>query len=320
VTTPVIEAGGLGRYGTAMEIGPDLVGRLPVAVRDEAVGYAAAGDHGSLVSLLDDHLAGGPPPDPAVLLCLALARTRFAAEVMVDRLVPDAERSLVHVAAARRAGASAVDADPVERFVRAMLDGGRDQRRAAGLEQDTSDGGAGQTVDQLVDRAHQAWDTGRLEEAAGLFQAAARQRPAEGRSGEFNDEIRAALCLAQAGRYEAARPVLEEALGYDWAGAGIWNDRHMSEHAAMAMLRRAALAGADEFGRVWDRAQACAARLGSPFPSIHPFQEELLDLTMRLGLPGHCRHVLDQVRIRTSRLDAATRAKVQNAEAYLAGR
>jgi tetratricopeptide (TPR) repeat protein len=249
-----------------------------------------------------------------VLLCLALARTWFAAEVMVDRLEPATELALGDVAAARRAGATAAEADPVERFVRAMLDGERDRRRAA--EREPGEPG----VDLLLERAHQAWDEGRLVEAAGLFQAAARRRPVEGRTGEFNDEIRAALCLAGAGRYAEARPVLERALAYDWAGAGIWNDRNMSEHAAMALLRRAAEDGADEFGRVWDRARASAAGRGDAFPRIHPFQEELLNLSMRLGLAGHCRHVLDQIRLRTSRLDATTRAAVDAAEAYLAGR
>ena len=140
--------------------------------------------------------------------------------------------------------------------------------------------------------------------------------PRAGR-GEFNYEIRAALCLARAGRGEEARPVLERALVYDWATAGIGHDQHMSEHAAAALLNRAARAGADEFVRTWDRALACAQRLREPFPSIHPIQEELLDLTIRFGLPGHCRQVLARIHARRSRLDAATRAKVDAAEAYL---
>jgi hypothetical protein len=293
-----------------------LVIRLPERVRDEAARYAAAGDHGSLSRLLDEHLAGGAPPDPAVLLCLALARTLDATEVMVDRLVPAAELALVHVAAARRAGASDTDADPVERFIRAMLAEERERQR---VEQLAAAAGAGLNSEQLEDRAHRAWDAGRLDEAAGLFQDAARQMRAEGRTGEFNDEIRAALCLAQAGRVEEARPVLEQALVYDWAGAGIWEDRRTSEKAAMALLREAAAAGRDEFRRAWDRARVNGERVGWPFPSIHPIQEELLDITVRLELPEHCRHVLDGVRARTfGRLDAAGRAKVSAAEAYLA--
>jgi hypothetical protein len=93
----------------------------------------------------------------------------------------------------------------------------------------------------------------------------------------------------------------------------------MTEHAAMVMLRRAAgTAGAGEFVRTWDSAQACADRLDRSFPSIHAFQEELLDLTIRLELPTHCRHVLDRIRARDGRLEAATLAKVAAAEAYLA--
>jgi hypothetical protein len=35
-------------------------------------------------------------------------------------------------------------------------------------------------------------------------------------------------------------------------------------------------------------------------------------------LPAHCRQVVDRIRARDSRLDAAALAKVQAAEAYLA--
>jgi hypothetical protein len=107
-----------------VEIDRDLVSRLPERVRDEAARYAAVGDHGSLVGLLDEYQSGARRPDPAVLLCLALARTWWAAEVMVDGLVPAAELALVHVAAARQAGASARNADPVERFIRCSTGSG----------------------------------------------------------------------------------------------------------------------------------------------------------------------------------------------------
>jgi hypothetical protein len=287
-----------------VEIDRDLVNRLPEQVRGEAARHVAAGDHGSLVSLLDDYLAGGHRPYPAVLLCVALARTWWATEVMVDRMIPFAELALVHVAAARQAGASPRDADPVERFVRAMLDGERKRRQQ--LDETVAE--------QLTTRAHDEWDAGRPGEAAKLFQEAARQ----GGHGAFNHDIRAALCLAEAGRFEEARPVLEQSLVYDWAAAGIWNDRHMTERAAMELLRHAAGVGIDEFDRVWDRTIASAERRAQPFPSNYRIQDELLDLTMRLGLPAHTRQVLDRVRARTSRLDAATRAKVQAAEAYLA--
>jgi hypothetical protein len=315
-----------------VDIDRDLLNRLPVRVRDEAARYVTVGDHGSLVGLLDEHLAAGQPPDPAVLLCAALARTWWATEVMVDELVPAAELALVHVAAARRAGAPARDADAAERFIRTMLDGERERQA------DQTD-----KVFEILDRAHAAWKSDRFVEAAALFRDASRQRRAEGRPGEFNDEIRAALCLARAGHYEQARPVLDQALVYDWAAAGIWNDRHMTEHAAMTMLRHAAGPapgtapapapgtapppgtaaasqgeGAGEFVRVWDRAQACADRLDRSFPAIHGIQEELLDLTIRLGLPAHCRQILDRIRARDSRLDDATLVKVAAAEAYLA--
>ena len=300
-------------YGTAMEIDHDLVGRLPERVRADAARYVAAQDYDSLVKLLDEQ-----PVDPVVLLCVAWARTMWATEVMVDRLLPDAERALEEVGQARRAGAQARDADAVERFVRTMLDHERRRQRAEQLSEQAAAAGPGLTGEQLRSRAHRAWDAHRYDEAAGLFRDAARQQLAEGRTGEFNDEIRAGLCLAKAGREDEARPVLEQALVYDWAGAGIWADRHMSEHASMALLRAAARAGADEFSLVWERAVACSVRLEREFPSIHPFQAELLDLTMRLGLPGHCRRVLDRVRGRSGRLDAATRAKVQAAEEFLA--
>src|SRR5690242_19344165 len=100
-----------------MEIDHDLVSWLTERVRAEAARYVAARDFDSLVKLLDEQ-----PPDPVVLLCVAWARTMWASEVLVDRLLPDAELALAQVADARRAGARARDADPVERFVRTMLD------------------------------------------------------------------------------------------------------------------------------------------------------------------------------------------------------
>jgi len=179
-----------------MEIDRDLVSRLPEQVRAEAARYVAARDLDSLVKLLDEQ-----PPDPVVLLCVAWARTRWASEVMVDRLLPDAELALAQVGQARRAGARARDADPVERFVRTMLDHERRRQRAERLSERTAAAGpGGLNADQLRSRAHRAWDAHRYDEAAGLFRDAALRQLAEGRPGEFNDEIRAALCLAKAGR------------------------------------------------------------------------------------------------------------------------
>src|SRR4051812_30787810 len=99
-----------------MEIDHDLIGRLPEGMRAEAARYVGAQDYDSLVTLLDEQ-----PAHPVVLLCLAWARTMWATEVMVDRLLPDAERVLAEVRAARRAGAQARDADPVERFLEQAL-------------------------------------------------------------------------------------------------------------------------------------------------------------------------------------------------------
>jgi hypothetical protein len=286
-----------------MGIDSELAGRLPESVRDEARRLLAAQDHGSLVSLLDDHLTGSPPPPPdaAVLLSLALARIRWATEVMVDRVLPLGELALVHVAAARAAGAAAGDADAVERLVRDALDHERDHPPAETLE----------------NQAYREWEAGRPAAAAELFEGVARRYRAEGRPGEFNFALRAALCWAQAGAEERARPVLDRAMTYDWAAAGIWNDRAGSEKAAMVLLRSAARGGPAGFIQAWDRAVANGDRVDWPFPSIHPHQEELLDLTLRLGLPGHCRHVLARIRARGSRLDRATLAKVEAAERSL---
>jgi hypothetical protein len=282
-----------------MGIDSDLARRLPEPVRDEAVRLLAAQDHGSLVGLLDEY----PAPHPVVLLSLAVARIRWATEVMVDRVPALGELALADVVAARVAGAAAGDADPVERLIRDALDHERERRRAE--------------TATLESRAYRHWESGEAATAAELFEAAARQRRAGGRPGEFNAELRAALCWAQAGQEERALPVLERAMTYDWAAAGIWNDRATSEKAAMVLLRRAARGGPAEFSRMWDRAVANGDRLDWPFPSIHPLQEELLDLTLRLGLPGHCRHVLARIRARTARLDRATRAKLEATEERL---
>jgi hypothetical protein len=294
-----------------MSIDRDLAVRLPEPVRDEAWRLLSAQDHGSLVSLLDDYLTVSPPrpAHPAVLLSLALARIRWATEVMVDRVLPFGELALVHVAAARADGAAPEDAEAVERLVRDTLDHERERRRA---EQEDAP-----VADQIQSRAYRDWDAGRPARAAELFEDAARHYRVEGRTGVFNLELRAALCWAQAGEEERARPVLERAMTYDWAAAGIWNDRATSEKAAMFLLRWAARRGTAEFVRAWDRAVANGDRVDWPFPSIYPHQEELLDLTLRLDLPGQCRHVLAKIRARDSRLDRVTLAKVEAAERRL---
>jgi len=296
-----------------MGIDSDLARRLPEPVRDEADQLLAAQDHGSLVSLLDDYLTGSPtrPPHPAVLLSLALARIRWATEVMLDRMLPLGELALANIAAARDAGATTRDADAVERLVRDAIEHERKRQREESETSDTT------SAEHLENRAYRLWDADQPAAAAELFEAAARQRLVEGRTGEFNFELRAALCWAQAGEEERALDVLERAMTYDWAAAGIWNDRATSEKAAMVLLRRAARSGVPEFRREWDRAVANGDRLDWPFPSIHPLQEELLDLTLRLGLPEHCRHVLARIRGRTSRLDRATQAKVEATEQRL---
>jgi len=301
----------------AMDIDSDLARRLPTPVRDKAQHLLAARDHGSLVSLLDDYLAESPspPPHPVVLLSLALARIRWATEVMVDRMLPSGELALAHVAAARAAGAAPSDADPVERLVRDALDHERARRRAES-EEDAATAGA-PSAEILETRAYRLWESDQPAAAAELFEAAARQRRVEGRTGEFNVELRAALCWTQAGQEERALPVLERAMTYDWAAAGIWNDRATSEKAATILLRRAARTGVAEFTQTWDRAVANGDRLDWPFPSIHPIQEELLDLTLRLGLPDHCRHVLARIRARAGRLDRSTKAKLEATEQRL---
>jgi tetratricopeptide (TPR) repeat protein len=295
-----------------MPIEHRLIGRLPEPVRVEAARHFADDDLGSLVSLIDDHLAGAGAADPAALLTAAWARTRLATEVMFDSVVDDAEKALREVAAARAAGAVDHEAATVERYVRTALTRERNRRNEADEAEETAE--TAETAEQLQERAHRERDAGRPEEAAALFQRAARLRP----DGAFNNQIRAGLCLAEAGRFDEAEPVLELALVYDWAGAGIWNDRHMSEHAARALLRHAARSGAGEFDRMWRHVVECCQRLSWPFPSIHPVQDEMLGLTIQLGLREHCRHVLATIRARRGRIDDRTRARIAAAEAFLA--
>src|SRR5215510_5216162 len=119
------------------------------------------------------------------------------------------------------------------------------------------------SIKEIVTQAHSAWDLKQLEVAAGLFRKASvmEKEAATGRAPfaspdmSFPYAIRSALCLWDFGRHDEARPVIEQALTFDWASARVYSDGRMTEWAFVRLLvERAANQDRPSFLSLWQKA------------------------------------------------------------------
>ncbi len=252
--------------------------------------YLEVGDYGSAVSLLRDFVPHRTA-DARLLVILAHARFRDAMETMTDERLAASQEALRLIDAAVGSGFPPADVAPFRQEVERVL---ADETRAELLTLSRlpeGDDFSQVPLDTAVDAAFRLWDS-EPARAAALFDEAHRREPL------FSHAVRAALCRYQAKDAERARPVLEEATAYDWRSAGLWADRHMSEHAFAALLDEASRRGdRARFDELWRRAVRRGRQLSQPFPSIWPIQERLLDTAMRLGAYEHavavCQHIED---------------------------
>ncbi len=141
---------------------------------------------------------------------------------------------------------------------------------------------------KLISRqAHDLWSSGQHREAATLFAVAAEvanEHAGAGISEFMRYYSRAAVTLNMAGRREQAKPLLEAVIEYDWAAAGLANDRYFIEWAFCELLKNAADEGREPFMALFQAALIRCRNLGREFLTCnHPNQETLLETAIRVG-------------------------------------
>lgn len=159
-------------------------------------------------------------------------------------------------------------------------------------------------LQNIVDSAYQAWELLEQEQAAELFlmASAIEEELAKGQSKyaapskAFNYEIRAGLCLFEAGKVEDARPILEKAINFDWRAARLWGDRRTTEKAITCLLLDLADTGKkNEFGNLFDLGIDKGEDLKYPFPTISSNQKKLITACIELGDRKRCKVVINHI-------------------------
>ena len=160
------------------------------------------------------------------------------------------------------------------------------------------------SIDDVVTRAHAAWALQQLEVAADLFhrasimerEAATKRSPFAKPDLSFLYAIRSAVCLWDAGRHADARPVMEQALTFDWVAARTYADRHVTEWAfARLLVECAAHQDRGAFVALWERATLRGQQLAYPFPSIIPNQKKLLNACMSVMFVKGCQQIISRI-------------------------
>lgn len=269
--------------------------------------------------LIEEHLQAGGVRAPQLLRALALCVYRHGVTVMVDQVLPRSQRALDLLdEALSTSSPEPRDSVVLRREIEHLRDAFAKEEQRSASKKMKPEGAL--TSEELQTRAHRAWDQRDLPEAARLFLGAADRARAEAIARSrvdrsFSARIRAGLCLFDAGLREEARPILDEALTFDWLGARLRSDCHMMEWAFFrCMLEAAEHRDLSRFRDLWTRAVRRGEELKYPFPSIHPHQERLLELCAQLGLAEQCAHLVSFVPTTRSRVPAKVKALLAAAE------
>lgn len=183
------------------------------------------------------------------------------------------------------------------------------------------------SIDDVESEAYEAWELQDYERAAKLFfvaadleaEAAAKRHFAAKPDQSFIYRVRAALCLWDGGIFESARPILNEALIFDWKRNRLWGDRHDSEKAVTRLLMEKAVEG-DSVGFVelWRVASDRGEAIEFPFPTVVPHQKQLLIAALQFKLTEVCRQILGRINSEYLRKHNDLRILKAQAEDFLA--
>lgn len=299
------------------------VQNLPWLLRRKVVPYYKIEDHGSVAQLLADHFDAGKKRTVPALLVLACAEFMEAMEVMVDRVIPKSRFALSLLDEAEKVGGSSDRIDTLRSSIKPILadECARQAEEAEETEEAIESGDL--TPERLSTAAHKCWDSGKQKEAAELFLQAARleaeiaasrhKSAAPDRS--INHIVRAGKCLFEAADFEAAMPLLEQAVVFDWRAGRLWGDRHTVQWAFGAMLEEKATAGDwISFDAVWKRAISRCNELEMEFPSIHPIQECLLETCLNEQKTEYLSTLVQRIEGRNSAIPSSIRDLVKQAK------
>lgn len=278
--------------------------------------YLADDEYGSAAILVRDELDALGRPAP-LLLILAHALYRDALEFVPDTALRVSAEALALVDEAADKGAPPDVVDPLRKEIEETL------AIETKLELETfgriPDSGdlAGVPDDVLVDAAYRSWDDAPAR-AATFFEEIARRHADDPRT--FNERLRAALCRYEAGEPERARPVLKEALRFDWRKAGLWEDRRTTEAAVTALLEDAARRSDEHaFHDLWAEGLERMQELELRFPSVWKNQERLLDACLALGDADRANYVARRIEAGRKQVPKALRARIELAASLARG-
>jgi tetratricopeptide (TPR) repeat protein len=266
---------------------------LPPPLQEQLEQLLEEEQYGDAAVLLEEHLAQGGERTPAVLVTLADCVYRDALEVMVDQIIPACQRALTLLDEVQASPRPPAGFRNLRGEISRVLTFHLREEAATQAEIHQAQKAGTLTAEQLSHKAYRLWDAGESLQAAELFlQAADKQQP----DAAITERARAGFCLAEAGQWDRARPLLQETAEFDWRAAGLWNDRYDSEKAyAWLLLDAAARQDRAGFRDLWERAVRRGDALELEFPSIRPHQERLLRASVDLALPEACAHLIAAV-------------------------
>jgi hypothetical protein len=211
------------------------------------------------------------------LVLLAYVRFRDASDVLPDELTDASREALVLLERAMINGAPHEEVAPLREAVERTLDQ-LSRGEEALLARLGANDDASAMSDEELENVSVLLARSQPARAAKLFDAlAARQKDSPLR---HVSAARAALARVAAGKFDEAKPALDDALTQDWSKRPLADDRLTLEAVETALLEHASGA---EFIALWHLATERGVALSFPFPSVWPHQERLFQrcLTLR---------------------------------------
>lgn len=269
---------------------------LPGGRDGRLVQYLEDDDWASAITLLRD-VVTSETTDWRWLVLLAYVRFRDATEVVPDELVDASREAVQLLQRALEHGAPPKQVAPLLEAAEETLD-----QLSRGEEALLARLGPGDDAAALSDEELESacflLDRAQPARAAKLFTALAdRKGPLE-----VAWRARAALSIARAGDFAAAKPALEDALAHDWTKRPLSSERLTLEAVETVLLEHAT---GPEFLALWQLAEERGAALSFPFPSAWPHQERLFDRCVHVHEVPRARALAQRIEGERAELPAA---------------